>query len=153
MLPTISSTTSVSNWSPDLTIAQEWRSFEQFRVGGAAALDTISTGSVAVLHVKSNTFNILRSEDFQKLIGLASEVHRLKEGITLVLTAARIVGKYPNDPDGIEMLYKSASLLRESSMLPERDGHDAFHITEDESKEHGQEDDGVKASEVPRPVL
>ena len=89
---------------------------------------------MAVLHVKSSTFNILHTEDFQKLIGLASEVHRLKEGITLVLTAAKIVGKYPNDPDGIEMLYKSASLLRESSILPERDGHEAFRITEDECR-------------------
>ena len=153
MPPTISSTIGVSNWSPNLTAGPEWRSFEQFRLGGAPALETIPTGSVAVLHVKSSTFNILRGEDFQKLIGLASEVHRLKEGITLVLTAAKIVGKYPNDPDGIQMLYRSASLLRESSMLPERDGHDAFHITEDERKEHGQEDDDVTASEIPRPIL
>lgn len=153
MPPTISSTTSVSNWSPSLSAGPEWRSFEQFRLGGATALETIATGSVAVLHVKSNSFNILRSEDFQKLIGLASEVHRLKEGITLVLTAAKIVRKYPNDPDGIEMLYKSASLLRESSMLPERDGHDPFRITEDECNEHREEDDDVTASEIPRPVL
>jgi hypothetical protein len=153
MSPTISTTVGFSNWSPNLTPGPEWRSFEQFRLGGAAALETIPTGSVAVLHVKSSTFNILRSEDFQKLIGLASEVHRLKEGITLMLTAAKIVGKYPNDPDGIEMLYKSASLLRESSMLPERGGHDAFHITDDERKEHGQQDDDVKASEIRRPIL
>jgi hypothetical protein len=149
----ISNTISVSNWSPNLTPGQEWRSFEQFRIAGPTGLESIPIGSVGILHVKTKTFNILHGEDFQKLIGLASEVHRLKEGITLVLTAAKLVGKYPNDPVGIEMLYRSASVLRESSMLPERDGHDVFHITEDECKEYGQEDDNIQASDIPRPAL
>jgi len=153
MPPAISSTLSVSNWRPDLIAGPEWRSFEQFRTAGTAALETIGPGSVGILHVKGSTFNILRSNDFQRLLGLASEVHRLKEGITLVLTAARLVGKYPNDPEGMEMLFKSASLLRESSMLPERLGHDAFHITEDERQEHGREDNDINASEIPRPAL
>jgi hypothetical protein len=153
MSSAISGTVSVSNWCPDLIPGPEWRSFEQFRTAGPAALEMISPGSVGILRVKGTTFNILGSVDFQKLVGLASEVHRLKEGITLILTAAKLVHKYPNDPDQMEMLYKSASLLRESSMLPERIGHDEFHITEDECKEHGQEDNPIRASEILRPTL
>ena len=155
MSPAITGTLGVSNWSLDLNLkpGPEWRSFEQFRVGGPAALDQIVPAAVGVLHVKGNTYNILRGDDFQKLLGLAAEVHRLKQGITLVVTAAKMVGKYPNDPTGIEMLYRAASVLRESSMLPEKDGHDAFQISEEECKEHGEEGDELKASDIPRPIL
>lgn len=149
----ITSTVSVSDWCLNLTLGPEWRSFEQFRVGGPTALDQIGPAAVGVLHVKGNSYNILRGEDFQKLLGLAAEVHRLKQGVELVVTAAKMVGKYPKDPTGIEMLYKAASVLRESSMLPVKDGHDAFQITEEECKEHGEDGEELKASDIPRPIL
>jgi hypothetical protein len=153
MAPILSSTTAISNWSPGLAPGPEWRSFEQFRVAGNTALEGITVGSVATLRVKSKTFRILRDDDFQRIVGLASEVHRLKQGITFVVTAARVVAKYPNDPDSIQLLYRSASLLSESSMLPEREGHDIFHITPEEAKEHKEEGFNIPASEIPRPQL
>src|ERR1019366_956622 len=153
MVPIISNTTAVSNWFPALVPGPEWRSFEQFRVAGSSALEGITVGSVATLQVKSKTFRILRDDDFQRIVGLASEVHRLKQGITLVVTAARVVAKYPNDPDSIQLLYRSASLLSESSMLPEREGHDIFHITPEEAEEHKEEGFNIPASEIPRPQL
>jgi hypothetical protein len=154
MVPAISSTTALSNWSPGLIPGPEWRSFEQFRLAGSGALDGIPAGSVATLKVKSSTFRILRDVDFQRLVGLAAEVHRLKQGITLVVKAAKVVTKHPNEPEGIEMLYHSASLLSESSLLPEREGHEAFRITPEEAKEYGGEDAlDIPASEIPRPKL
>lgn len=153
MPSTLSNTISVPSWAPSLTAGPEWRSFEQLRTAGPSALDTITTGTAAVWRVKDHTFNILRADDFQKLIGLASEVHRIKEGITLILTAASLVRKYPNDPEGMQMLFSSASLLRESSMLPERDGHAPFGVSEAEREEHGHEDDHIRANEIPRPAL
>jgi hypothetical protein len=153
MVPIISNTTAVSNWFPALVPGPEWRSFEQFRVAGSSALEGITVGSVATLQVKSRTFRILRDDDFQRIVGLASEVHRLKQGITFVVTAARVVAKYPNDPDSIQLLYRSASLLSESSMLPEREGHDIFHITPEEIEEHKEEGFNIPASEIPRPQL
>ena len=153
MVPIISNTTVVSNWFPALVPGPEWRSFEQFRVAGSSALEGITVGSVATLQVKSRTFRILRDDDFQRIVGLASEVHRLKQGITFVVTAARVVAKYPNDPDSIQLLYRSASLLSESSMLPEREGHDIFHITPEEAEEHKEEGFNIPASEIPRPQL
>ena len=109
MAQILSSTTAISNWSPDLVAGPEWRSFEQFRVAGSAALESIASGCVATLQVKSKTFRILRDDDFQKLAGLASEVHRLRQGITIVVQAAKIVAKHPDDRDGFKLLWQSAS--------------------------------------------
>jgi hypothetical protein len=153
MVPIISNTTAVSNWFPALVPGPEWRSFEQLRIAGSSALEGIAVGAVATLQVKSKTFRILRDDDFQRIVGLASEVHRLKQGITFVVTAARVVAKYPNDPDSLQLLYRSASLLSESSMLPEREGHDIFHITPEEAEEHKEEGFNIPASEIPRPQL
>jgi len=153
MTPILSSTTSLSNWSPSLVPGPEWRSFEQFRVAGSAGLEGITVGSVATLQVKSRTFRILRDDDFQRVMGLASEVNRLKQGITFVVTAAKVVAKYPNDRDSIELLYRSASLLSESSILPSREGHDVFHLTPEEAEEHREAGFDIPASEIPRPKL
>jgi hypothetical protein len=153
MAPIISTTTCVSNWSPALVPGPEWRSFEQFRLAGSSALDGFLVGSVGTLHVKSKVFRILRDDDFQRIVGLASEVHRLKQGITFVVTAARVAAKYPNDPDSMQLLYHSASLLSESSILPEREGHEIFHITPEEAEEHKEESFNIPASEIPRPKL
>jgi hypothetical protein len=153
MTPIISATTAVSNWSPTLVPGPEWRSFEQFRVAGGSALEGITIGTVATLHVKSKVFRILRDDDFQRVVGLASEVHRLKQGITFVVKAAKVVAKHPNDHESIELLYQSASLLSESSLLPEREGHDIFQITPKEAEEYSEEDLNIRASEVPRPKL
>ena len=148
----INSTTAVSNWSPVLIPGPEWRSFEQFRIAGSSALEGVTVGSVATLHVKSKVFRILGDSDFQRVVGLASEVHRLKQGITLVVKAARVVAKHP-DRDSMELLYRSASLLSESSILPEREGHDIFHMTPEEAEEHREEGFNIPASEIPRPTL
>src|ERR1035438_53608 len=43
MAQVLSSTTAISNWSPDLVAGPEWRSFEQFRVAGSAALESIAS--------------------------------------------------------------------------------------------------------------
>jgi hypothetical protein len=153
MAPILSNTTAVSNWSPVLVPGPEWRSFEQFRIAGSSALEGVTVGSVATLHVKSKVFRILGDSDFQRVVGLASEVHRLKQGITFVVKAARVVAKYPNDRDSMELLYRSASLLSESSILPEREGHDIFHMTPEEAEEHREEGFNIPASEIPRPTL
>jgi hypothetical protein len=117
------------------------------------ALEGISAGAVATLRVKSNTFCIMRQDDFQRLLGLATEVNRLKGGLTVVLSVARVVAKYPNDPDGLQALVRSVSLLNESTLLPEREGHEGFRITPEEAKEFGKEDFDLSTLEIPRPKL
>jgi hypothetical protein len=144
MAPILSSTIIVSNWSPVLVPGPEWRSFEQFRTVGPTALEgMIPVGSVATLRAKTNTFRIMRDEDFQKLVGLATEVNRLKGGLTVVLSVAKIVAKHPNDPDGLQAL----------CLLPDRDGHEGFRITPVEAREFGNEDFDLSTLHIPRPIL
>jgi hypothetical protein len=147
------STTTFRNSSPNLVPGPEWRSFEKFRIAGGTALEAIGSGTVAKLQAKSGTFRILRDEDFQKLLGLAAEVHRLKRGIPLLLKAAKVVANHPDDRDSIELLLQSSSLLSESDILPESDGHEMFPITREEAEVHDKEDVDILASEIPRPKL
>lgn len=154
MSPAFSGTTAVSRWSPTFVPGPEWPSFEKFRLSGGTALEAITNGSVATLQVKSNRFRILRDDDFQRLLGLASEVHRLKRGIAIVVQAAKVVAKHPEDQDGIQLLLQSASLLSESNILPERDGHEEFQITPEEAAEYGEGDlQNIRACDIPRPTL
>ena len=127
-----------------------WRSFEQFRTAGTSVGDAIKVGHVATLHTKGVTLRIIRDEDFQSLVGLASEVNRLKRGFRIVLQAAKIVHRYRNDAEAIEMLLQSASMLDESCALPERIGHQQFEIG-DGTIEDVEED--VDLSNIPRPTL
>jgi hypothetical protein len=133
-----------------LTQGPYWASFEQFRTSGSTSLEGIRAGMVATLNSKSATYRILRDDDFQKLLGLASEVHRIKNGITFVVKAAKIVAKH-KDQESIELLIQSVSMLGESRVLPERDGHDQFQITAEEIAENADDDFDVNAA-IPRPL-
>ena len=144
------SSSTVSSWAPILTQGPYWASFEQFRTSGSTSLEGIRAGMVATLNSKSATYRILRDDDFLKLLGLASEVHRIKNGITFVVKAAKIVAKH-KDQESIELLIQSVSMLGESRVLPERDGHDQFQITAEEIAENADDDFDVNAA-IPRPL-
>ena len=90
----------------------------------------------------------MRDQDFQRLIGVASEVHRIKNGIPIVLSAAKVVQKH-NDKESIELLIRSAAMLGE--LLPERDGHHSFQITASEVLENS--DDDLDLDRIPRPSM
>jgi hypothetical protein len=141
----------VSGWIPNLVQGPYWGSFEQFRTSGSSSLDGIRPGMVATLSGKSATFRILRDDDFQKLLGLSSEVYRIKNGITFVVQAAKIVAKH-KDQESLELLFRSVSMLGESPILPEREGHDQFQITERESTDNAEDGFDVNAVNVPRPL-
>jgi hypothetical protein len=113
----------------------------------------MDAGSIATLKIKSKTYRIIRDDDFQRLLGLASSVHRLKGGLTVAIKAARVVAKHPDDPESIDMLVHSVSMLSESSILPERQGHGEFQITPEEAEEFGDDSGVVRASDIPRPTL
>jgi len=68
---------------------------------------------VATLNGKAAMYRILRDEDFQKLLGLASEVHCIKEGISFVTKAAKIVAKH-KDQESVELLIQSVDAGRVS---------------------------------------
>lgn len=146
------STVGFANWSPSsLVPGPKWSSFEPFRVAGNAGLESIKTGTVATLLSKAGQFRILRDEDFQRLIGLASEVHRIRSGVTVVIQAARVVAKH-KDKESIDTLIGCVSMLEESSVLPERDGHGKFELTGEDlanSSDVGE----IDLDNIPRPSI
>ena len=142
----------VSAWSPELVPGPCWSSFEQFRVGGNAALGEVVPGSVGTLRCKTATYRVLRDEDFQNLLGLASEVHRLKQGVTFVAQAAKVVAKH-KDQESMELLFHSVSMLAESKVLPDRDGHALFAITDQEVADNVEDNLDLEPSDIPRPSL
>jgi hypothetical protein len=151
-LDPVSSTVSATIWRP-LVQGPYWASFEQFRTAGTTALEGIRPGMVAMLNSRSAPFRILRDEDFQRLLGLAAEVHRIKTGVRIVMMAAEVYAKH-KDEESIQLLMTSLSMLSESRVLPEREGHGPFTISTEEAVQHAEvEEDIVPAAKTPRPKL
>jgi hypothetical protein len=141
----------VSDWTPNFTPGPYWTSFEHLRTAGSTALEGVRPGTVATLASKAGLFRILRDDDFQRILGLASEVHRIRSGITFVVQAAKVVAKH-KDQDSLELLIRSVSMLSESTLLPQRTGHGQFEITPEEAAENSDADFDVNTINIPRPL-
>jgi hypothetical protein len=127
-----------------------WSSFEQFRKGGKAALEEIPEHGVATLVGKGTAYRILRDTDFQHLIGLAADIHRLQQGLNLVTRFAQVVAKHP-DQEHVQLFLHSAELFAGSPVLPTREGHDAFQLTPEEVEAQDLEDFDLGNASIPRP--
>ncbi len=140
-----------SDWVPALTPGPYWPSFEQFRTAGSGAIESIRPGTVGTLNGKTAAIRLLRDEDFQRLLGLASEVHRLKSGVGFLIQAAKVVAKH-QDKESIEMLVSCASMLGDSAVLPERPGHGTFELTAEDLAETPDAGD-IDVDNIPRPSI
>lgn len=129
-----------------------WSSFEQFRKGGNATLEEIPEHGVGTLVGKGVTYRILREADFQHLVGLAADVHRLQQGLNVIIQAAKVVAKHP-DQEHVQLLIHSAGLFAGSPVLPTREGHDAFHLTQEEVDEQASDDFNLESAAIPRPRI
>ena len=129
-----------------------WTSFEQFRRGGGGALEDIPPHGVGTLRGKTGTFRLVREEDFQRLLGLATDIHRLQKGLSFVIQAAKVLAKHP-DHEHLQLLIQSASMIAGSPILPVRDGHEAFRLTAQEEADQSSDDFDLQTAEIPRPVL
>lgn len=134
----------------ELVAGPLWQSFEEFRIAGNAGLERIPLHGVATLSCKAGSFRILRDVDFQGLVGLAADVARLQRGLKIVVQAARVAVKHP-DEDHIKLLIESASLIAECPELPQREGHEALRLTERELAEESSDDFDAKTADIPRP--
>jgi hypothetical protein len=104
-----------------LTPSASWNSFEQFRTSGATALATITDGTVGTLQTKTGQYRILNERDFQRLVGLATDVERLQQGLSVVMRAVRVVENHPEDADTLALLVETVSMLGNiSTALPTR---------------------------------
>lgn len=129
-----------------------WSSFEQFRRGGSGALEEIPVHGVGTLRGKTGTFRVIRDGDFQRLLGLATDIHRLQNGLNFVIQAAKVVAKHP-DHDHVQLLIRSASMVAGSPVLRVRDGHEAFQLTPEEEAEQSSDDFELETTDIPRPEL
>jgi len=98
-----------------------WSSFEKFRTEGAKALESLKNGKLATLHTKTGQYRILEEQDFQKLLGLARDVERLRGGLRIVTQAIRVVQKHPEDTDSLNLLVEAVMMLGSLPELPTRD--------------------------------
>lgn len=139
------------NYGPlELTPGPVWITWEQFRTGGPTGLDTIPKHGVATLRTKKGTFRVMRDDDFQHLLGIASSIHRLQKGVRVIVQTAKLAFKHP-DREHMRLLLESASMLAESPILPEREGHDSFRLTTGETSEQSAEDLDFEITDIPRP--
>jgi hypothetical protein len=127
-----------------------WTSFEHLRTSGTAGLESIPEHGVATLRSKAGTFRIVRDADFQRLVGLASDICRLQTGLRFVIKAAKVALKHP-DKDHVELLIYSASMIAEAPELPQRAGHESFQLTPEEISEESSEDFDLNSATIPRP--
>jgi hypothetical protein len=111
--------------SPKLKPGPEWPSFEQFRTQGASGLDAVHKGRVGTLRTKGGLFRIVTDEDFQSLVGLASEVERLKNGLSTMVHAARVIREHPDSPSAIDLLVHIANQYSETRAFPAPVGHES----------------------------
>jgi hypothetical protein len=127
-----------------------WNSYEQFRKGGNAALEGIPEHGVATLRGRGTTYRVLRDVDFQNLVGLAADIHRLQQGLNIIIQAAQVVAKHP-DQEHVQLLIHSAALFAGSPVLPTREGHDAFRLTPEEVETQASDEFDLNTSAIPRP--
>lgn len=97
-----------------------WSSFEHFRTQGSKGLDPIKNGTVATLSTKTGQYRILEERDFQRLLGLARDVERLRGGLRLVIQAARVVQKHP-DTESFDLLREAVTVMGSLPELPVRE--------------------------------
>jgi len=112
-----------------------WSSFEKLRQDGASALSPVKNGLVATLQTENGKYRILEEQDFQKLYGLAKDVNRLQNSTKIVIYAARAAQKHPDDPDVINTLIESITLLGSIPELPTRQQFEPLMPENDEFDE------------------
>jgi len=102
-----------------------WPSFEQFRLAGATALAPIGSGVIGTLATRSGRYRIVEEQDFQRLVGLAADVERLRGGLQLVASAVQAVQLHPDGPT-IETLIRAVNVVGELPSLPTREQFSAI---------------------------
>lgn len=115
--------------SINLRSGRTWSSFEQLRTEGASSLEPIKNGTIATLHTKTGQYRILEEHDFQNLLGLATDVARLRKGLRLVLQSVRVVQKH-RDEDSLNMLVEAVTMVGSLPGLPTHEGFEEL-ISED----------------------
>jgi hypothetical protein len=122
-----------------LNLGPTWTSFEKFRIDGAKQLEQVHSGHIGTLLTKTGQFRVLAERDFQQLLGLAKEIDRVRGGLRVVISAARVVQQHP-DSSSMQVLMDAVSLLGELPILPTQTGHTPLEL---EDLDELEEDDEI----------
>jgi len=109
-----------------------WASFEQFRMAGPNGPESVGGGQVGTLRTKGGLFRLIRDEDFQLLVGLASEAKRLQGGLTTMVHAAKVIRDHPSSPSAVELLLHLATEYGAPDASQPNLTRDAAPIAEDD---------------------
>jgi hypothetical protein len=104
-----------------LKAGKSWSSFEKFRTEGANVLEPVKDGAIATLQTKTGQYRILEEQDFQKLLGLARDVERLRGGLRVVVGAVRVAQKHP-DTESLNLLLEAVTMLGNLPLLTLSEG-------------------------------
>ncbi len=99
------------------TQTASWSSFDKFKLEGATALERVTQGSVGTLTTKSGQYRILTDSDYQALLGLASEVRRIKEGLNAIIATATVARRH-QDSQSLEALMQVVIAVGDLPRLP-----------------------------------
>ena len=100
-----------------LTHAAAWSSFDKFKLEGANALERVQQGSVGTLTTKTGQYRILTETDYQTLLGLSSEVRRIKEGLNAIIATASVARRH-RDTESLEALMQVVIAVGDLPRLP-----------------------------------
>ncbi|MBD2386691.1 hypothetical protein [Cylindrospermum sp. FACHB-282] len=135
--------------SINLQNGPNWQSFEKFRTEGGKALEPVKDGKVAILSTKTGQYRILEEHDFQKLLGLARDVERLRGGLRVLLRTVRVAQKHP-DAESMSLLMETITMLGSIPELPTRD---SFEPLMPEGLEVDLDDEvNLNPDEIERPL-
>jgi hypothetical protein len=108
----------------NLSLGPQFASFDKFKSAGSNELDVVKQGVIAKLETKTGGYVILEESDFQRLLGLARDVQRLRDGLELVIAAVEAVELH-QDQVTIETHVRATKVVGRVPVLPTQDGQRA----------------------------
>jgi hypothetical protein len=92
----------------------EWDSFDELaKQVGSAGIRRLETGTLARLRVKQDSFIVAREEDFQRVIGLATDSVRLQHMVETLVSGIEMAAAQ-EDPKLLSFVNEVARQLAES---------------------------------------
>ena len=118
----------LDNLAPiQLQQAVTWSSFDKFKLDGATALERVQNGGVGSLTTKTGQYRILTESDYQSLLGLASEVRRIKGGLNAIIATATVAHRH-RDAETLEALMQVVIAVGGLPRLPTNDHSDRLDL-------------------------
>jgi hypothetical protein len=112
----------------------DWESFDELaKQVGSAGLRRLEPGTLAHLRVKQDSFVVTREEDFQRVVGLATDAGRLQQMVETLIEGIEMAAS-KEDPKLLAFVSEVARQLV-ASLQPSRSRVDLLEGWDDEGQE------------------